>query len=36
VTCNAPAPSCPNGYWPSVIDGCWGPCVIEQSCLSSA
>jgi hypothetical protein len=34
VTCDTPAPDCPDKYWPSVIDGCWGPCVIEQSCVS--
>ena len=36
VTCNGLAPTCPAGYdYPSVIDGCWGPCVVNGSCVSS-
>ena len=32
--CNSVAPACPEGYLPSVVEDCWGPCVPEQSCLS--
>ena len=36
VTCNGVAPTCPAGYdYPSVINGCWGPCVVNGSCLST-
>ncbi len=31
VTCAANPPSCPADYLPSVVDGCWGPCVIQFS-----
>ncbi|MBN2196696.1 MAG: hypothetical protein JW751_28060 [Polyangiaceae bacterium] len=32
--CNTPAPVCPEGYLPSVIDHCWGPCVLERRRVS--
>jgi hypothetical protein len=35
VTCASSPPSCPADYLPSVVDGCWGPCVIQFSCLST-
>jgi hypothetical protein len=36
VTCNGLPPTCPAGYdYPSVINGCWGPCVVNGSCVSS-
>ena len=35
VTCASSPPPCPSGYLPSVVDGCWGPCVLENSCLST-
>ncbi len=34
VLCERIGPTCPEGYLPSVVDRCWGPCVLEQSCLS--
>ncbi len=35
VTCTWPTPRCPTGYdYPSVINGCWGPCVVNGSCVS--
>ncbi len=36
VACPWPAPRCPTGYdYPSVINGCWGPCVANGSCVST-
>ncbi len=35
VTCAASPPPCPTEYLPSVVDGCWGPCVLQYSCLSA-
>ncbi len=35
VTCAASPPPCPAEYLPSVVDGCWGPCVVQYSCVSA-
>jgi len=35
VTCASSPPPCPAEYLPSVVDGCWGPCVLQYSCLST-
>jgi hypothetical protein len=32
VECADPKPSCPSGQEPSVVAGCWGPCVPVASC----
>jgi hypothetical protein len=32
VRCSDPAPACPDGQAPAVIDGCWGPCVPIDMC----
>jgi len=34
VFCNALPPECPAGQLPSVENGCWGPCVPADQCLS--
>jgi len=35
VTCASSPPPCPAEYLPSVVDGCWGPCVLQYTCLST-
>jgi hypothetical protein len=30
--CDAIPPSCDTGLVPSVVDGCWGPCVAPEQC----
>lgn len=32
IECAAPQPECPAGQYPSVSNGCWGPCVPVASC----
>jgi hypothetical protein len=32
VTCPALPPNCPEGTVPSVLDGCWGPCLPPTEC----
>ncbi|MFO0560913.1 MAG: hypothetical protein U0269_23040 [Polyangiales bacterium] len=32
VLCNAIAPVCGRGEAPSVVGGCWGPCVRAETC----
>jgi hypothetical protein len=32
VECPDAAPECPTGEYPSVVAGCWGPCVPLESC----
>jgi hypothetical protein len=34
VTCRAAEPECDAGKVPSVIDGCWGPCVAPSQCFN--
>jgi len=32
VTCLADPPACPPGTIPSVLDSCWGPCLLPTEC----
>jgi len=32
VTCKAAQPSCASGQVPSVLEGCWGPCIDATEC----
>lgn len=32
VTCDEPAPKCPAGSAPRVVDGCWGGCIPVEYC----
>ena len=32
LECTEPKPGCPAGQSPSVVSGCWGPCVPDSSC----
>jgi hypothetical protein len=32
VTCKAAQPSCASGQVPSVVEGCWGPCIHPTEC----
>ncbi len=34
VLCNALPPLCEAGTVPSVVNGCWGPCVLVTECKS--
>ncbi len=34
VACDADPPTCAPGNRPSVVDGCWGPCVPSSSCVT--
>jgi hypothetical protein len=34
ATCGTPAPSCPSGQLPSVVNGCWSDCVSADRCFS--
>jgi hypothetical protein len=36
VRCSDPAPVCPEGQAPSVIDDCYGPCIPIESCRCAA
>jgi hypothetical protein len=32
VVCDQAPPECPDGQLPSVVDGCWGPCISTNAC----
>jgi hypothetical protein len=36
VTCDAAAPTCPEGELPSAREGCWGPCIRVADCRDVA
>ena len=36
VRCSDPAPVCPEGEAPSVVNDCWGPCIPIASCRCTA
>jgi hypothetical protein len=36
VTCKAAQPSCGSGQVPSVVEGCWGPCIHATECREVA
>ena len=35
VQCHGIKPTCPAGYLPAIVDKCWGPCVLQYSCVST-
>jgi hypothetical protein len=34
LTCDDPEPACAPGMAPTVVDGCWGPCIDARECPS--